>query len=264
MQCKTALNRSGIPGADWCLNPYLGCRHACAYCYASFMCRFSGISQPWGTFAVPKENIDSVLAKQLRRIRTGSVVLSSVTDAYQPEEERWGLTRACLKLLSETDMTVSILTKGDLVTRDLDVLRRFRDLDGRQRVSVGFSITTLDDDLARVVEPGAAAASRRLAALEKVSAAGIETWVFLAPLIPGVGDRPEVLSQMVGDVRSRGAGRVDCDPLNFYPAAVSKLSSRLSNEYPALREGLLAASRHSAEWREEVARIAQTIVDGTC
>ncbi len=259
MECRTALNRSGIPGVDWCLNPYLGCRHACVYCYASFMSRFTGIHDPWGSYALPKENVDKVLARQLRRIRSGTVVLSSVTDAYQPEEARLGLTRSCLRLLVDTDMEVSILTKSDLVVRDLDVLRRFRDLDGRQRASVGFSLTTLSDEMAEVLEPGASAPSARLAALEKVAATGISTWVFLAPLIPGVADDPQTLSRMVTEVRARGASRVDFDPLNFYPASVSRLAAALSRGFPSAATALREASRHAEDWRCQIRDLADRI-----
>lgn len=246
--CSSALNKSGIPGMDWCVNPYAGCTHACAYCYASFMERFSGRPDQWGTYVEAKTNIADVLARELRRQRSGTVMMSSVTDAYQPAEKQAELTRACLKQLADSGLSLSILTKSDLVVRDIDILTSFGGLLGDAQVRVGFSITTLSDDLARIIEPGAPSPSRRLAALRELSRAGIATWVFIAPALPGISDTPDAIAAIEREARRHGAREVDVDPLNFYPASVKRLHDALAPAEPALAKALLAASRDPRKW----------------
>ncbi len=248
-RCSTALNRSGIPGVDWCVNPFVGCTHACVYCYASFMGRFGGHEAPWGTWVEPKVNVADVLARELRRPRTGEVVLSSVTDPYQPAEAQARLTRACLAALAGSGLSVSILTKSDLVVRDLDLLASFGGLLGDTRIRVGFSITTLSDELARVLEPGAPPPSRRLEALRTLAGAGIATWVFVAPALPGLSDGPDALATIADEARRCGAQTVEVDPLNFYPTAVSRLLAALTPVAPQAARALQAASRDPASWR---------------
>jgi DNA repair photolyase len=254
--CKSALNRSGIPGVDWCLNPYVGCTHACLYCYASFMKRFTGHTAAWGTYVQAKVNVAEVLARQVKRGPLGCLTLASVTDAYQEAESTCGLTRACLEVLRESKLSVGILTKSDLVVRDLDLLTAFGDLTGEPRVRVGFTLTTLDDGLASILEPGAPCPSRRLAALQAVSRAGIPTWVFVAPVIPGLTDAPEGLAALAREARSRGAGEVQLDPLNFYGAAVHNLRAALAAHRPQALRVFEAACRRPDDWREYVRRVA--------
>lgn len=235
--CRSALNRSKIPGMDYCLNPYTGCSHGCIYCYASCVIRFKGIKERWGSFVLVKTNFIVRLEAQLKRPKQGVVMLSSVTDPYQIVERRYGLTRSCLRLLAATGLKPSILTKSDLVTRDLDLLR---EIPGAE---VGFTITTIDDRLARLLEPGAPPPSRRLAALEKLAAAGIPTWVFVAPVIPGLTDAPEDLEAVVKEAKRAGAGEVHFDPLNFYPSAVANLKSLLDKHWPHLKTTFENAAR---------------------
>lgn len=252
IQCKAALVKCGIPGMDWCVNPYGGCAHACAYCYASFMDRFRPHDSAWGTFVDVKADVAEVLAKQLRRPKSGTVMLASVTDAYQPLESRFGLTRACLSRLLASNLHVSILTKSDMVLRDMDLLGRFRTLLGECRASVGFSIPLLRDDVAAIVEPGAAPPSRRLAALTQLSRRGIPTWVFIAPVLPAIGDRPDDLKRLVGAARAAGAGSVQYDPLNFYPAAVRGLSHAIERFFPKALPRWSAALSDRTAWDRSV------------
>ena len=250
--CSSALNRCKIPGMDWCINPYVGCAHACVYCYASFMKRFTGHDEPWGTFVEAKENFAAVLARQVRRPRSGTVMIATVTDAWQPLEREAGITRACLEKLVDTGLAVSILTKSDLVLRDLDVLRAFGGLLQEDRVRVGFSIPVLSDDLAAFLEPGAPPPSRRLDALEHLSDAGISTWVFVAPILPGLGDSPTDLAHITKEARRRGARDIDFDPLNFYPAAVSRLTDTIRRYDPRALPAFLDACRGKDVWRSSI------------
>jgi DNA repair photolyase len=183
--CKSLLNKSGIPGIDYSVNPYTGCSHACVYCYARFMARHTAHGMEWGTFCDPKVNAAAVLEKEIGKRRPGLVSLSTVTDPYQPAESRYGLTREILNRLADSDFSVSILTKSGLVLRDLDVLKRF----GKNRIEVGFSINSTDETVRIAFEPGAPPVSDRLEALRLLHESGIATWVFIAPVLPGLTTR---------------------------------------------------------------------------
>jgi DNA repair photolyase len=178
--CKSLLNKSGIPGIDYTVNPYTGCVHACAYCYARFMSRHTKHGLAWGTFCDVKVNAVQILEKELLRRPVGLVSLSTVTDPYQPAEQKYRLTREILIRLAEAEFPISILTKSDLVLRDIDILRRFP----RENCEVGFSINTLDENVRKQFEPGARPASLRTHALKTLHDAGIRTWLFAAPVLP--------------------------------------------------------------------------------
>lgn len=273
--CKSAMTRTGISGVEYAINPYTGCAHACVYCYASFMTRFSGHTDRWGTWVDAKVNIAEVLEKEIRSKSTRrrkperpvqaplaglaeamdsassqpslpkspglpkspeeqtasaapdspdrpTILLSSVTDPYQPLEASLGLTRACLEALAGAtgpfSPEVSILTKSALVARDIPILR---DLPSSE---VGMTITTLGDALARQIEPGASAPSARLKALEQLASQSIKTWVFISPVLPYYGDSPAALAALMRHAAEAGVSRIGVDRLNLYPAAVAGLA----------------------------------------
>ncbi len=253
--CRDALSKCGIPGLDLGLNPYIGCAHDCAYCYASFMKRFTGHEDAWGTFVDVKEGLTEALGRQVRRLRAGTVMMSSVTDAWQPIEATERLSRACLRLLASSPLNVSILTKSDLVLQDLDLLTAFHDLFGEPRVKVGFSIPTMSDEMAAWLEPGAPPPSRRLAALQALSDAGIPTWVFVAPVLPGLADSPADLKALAAAARHRGAREVLVDPMNFYPAARHRMETLIALHRPSALPGWRQAASRAAAWRRDVAAI---------
>lgn len=184
-QVRSILSKSGISSVDYCLNPYVGCAHGCRYCYATFMKRFTGHTEPWGTFVDIKVNAPEVLQRQLKRAARGYVMLSSVTDPYQPLEEEYGLTRRCLEILLKHQFPVGILTKSPLVLRDLDLIRRFDDIE------VGMTITTDDEVIKKVFEPQAPPIAARIQALKELHDRGISTYVFIGPLLP---QDPEILA----------------------------------------------------------------------
>ncbi len=185
---KSALSKSGIPGMKYCVNPYVGCAHACRYCYATFMKRFTGHLEPWGTFVDVKTNVSEILRRQLRRSERGTVMLSSVTDPYQPVEAKYQLTRKCLEALAQFQFPVNILTKSPLVTRDIDIISTMKD------ASVGLTITTENEDMRKLFEPGAPSIASRVEALKKLHKAGIRTYVFIGPLLPM---NPEYLTEQI-------------------------------------------------------------------
>ncbi len=252
-ECRSALNRCGIPGIDYCLNPYTGCSHGCLYCYAGFMKKFCHISEEWGSFVHVKVNFAERLQASLRRSKQGCVILCSVTDPYQPPERKYRITRSCLELLADSGLAVNILTKSDLVLRDLDILKEL------PQVKVGLTITTLDPSTAKLLEPGAPLPEKRLQALARLAAAGVKTWVFIAPVVPGLSDSEENLSAILKGAAQAGVQEVDYDPLNFYPAAVSKLRAAIQRRRPELRLIFEAACQDPHYYKEQLRGIADEI-----
>ncbi len=202
INAKSILSRSGIPGMTYCVNPYVGCAHACKYCYATFMKRFTGHLEEWGTFVDVKVNAPELLRKKLKRAERGTIMMSSVTDAYQPVEARYCLTRKCLEVISLFDLPVSILTKSPLVLRDIDIISKLKD------VELGITITTDNDAVRKIFEPHAPSIPARIDALKKLHAAGISTYVFIGPVLPMA---PERLAKMIAPY----ADRVLIDRMNY-------------------------------------------------
>ncbi len=163
---------------SFAVNPYIGCTHACSFCYARFLTKYVGAEEPWGEFLYPKINIVDLLKKDLRKVRGKRVVFSSATDAYQPEEDKFGLTRVCLEALSGSDCELSVLTKSALVVRDVDIIKRFND------PTVGFSISYHDNRVMRLFERSTSSVEGRLDAMKKLKAKGVRTWAFISPLLP--------------------------------------------------------------------------------
>jgi DNA repair photolyase len=188
IDAKTVLSKSGIPGVDYCINPYVGCGHACRYCYATFMKRFTGHREPWGSFVDVKENGPEVLRRQIKRAHRGRVMISSVTDPYQPVEEEYQLTRQCLEILLEYQFPVGILTKSPLVLRDVDLIKEFKEIE------VGITVTTDDEAIRGIFEPQAPSIDTRIQTLKTLHEKGVETYAFIGPLLPM---NPEALSERI-------------------------------------------------------------------
>jgi DNA repair photolyase len=183
---KSILSPSQV--FTYALNPYTGCQHACSYCYARFMKRYTGHLEPWGEFVDVKINASQLLRSEMMRKRPGRVWVSGVCDPYQPVETKYALTRECLEILFEHHWPVTIQTCSPLVLRDLPLLRQAADLE------VGMTITTADDAIRRLFEPHAPSIQSRLDALEKLHQAGIRTFVMIAPILPGAEDLPDLLT----------------------------------------------------------------------
>ncbi len=251
ISCKSALVRTGIPGYDYAMNPYRGCAHACLYCYASFICRFSDHPERWGEFVDVKVDFPDVLGRQLSRSRKpprGKVLLGTVTDAYQPAEASYRITRSSLEILAGYPfLEIHILTKSDLVVRDLPVLRCL------QGAEVGFTITTLDRHISGILEPGATLPDRRLTAARKLIEAGIPVWVFIAPLLPGLTDTEESLSSLIRALREAGIRDIQADALNPYPAVAERLRRVYAQHFPEALPDLEDLLCNPARYRQELA-----------
>lgn len=194
IKVKNALSPSNLPGLDYALNPYRGCSHACVYCYVPSVIHWD--KGKWGEFVEVKINLPRILSKELRAKKKGVVGLGTVTDPYQPAEKKYEITRRCLELLLMHDFPVCIQTKSSLVLRDIDLLKKF------SNIEVGITLTTLDDKVREKMEPGASSVEERLRALSELSKNGINTWVFLGPVMPYITD-VEALVEAIAEVKSR-------------------------------------------------------------
>jgi DNA repair photolyase len=254
---KSILNPSQISGVAFAINPYVGCQHGCVYCYGRFMSRHTGhAGEEWGSFVDVKVNAARVLQQQLRQRRKavqGTVMLSSVTDAYQPLERRFGITRACLELLRNYQTPVSILTKSDLVLRDADLLGEFRE------AHVGMTIITLDERVRRVFEAGASPVDRRLAALKELAQRGLHIWAFVGPIIPYLS--APTLDELVRRLGETGVSHIFFDRLNLkcgnWPVIRRALQTAFADQYVAIQAALQPSSSYYVELREQLADLSR-------
>ena len=178
VETRSIMTKSNLPVGGYSVNPYVGCTHGCKYCYASFMKRFTGHTEPWGTFLDVKHWPE---IKNPQKYRGQRVVIGSVTDGYLPQEEQFQNTRKLLEQLRDSGAEILICTKSDLVVRDIDLLREMG------KVTVSWSINTMDEDF-RADMDKAVSIERRLDAMKRVYDAGIRTVCFIAPVFPGITD----------------------------------------------------------------------------
>lgn len=186
---KSILSASKI--YDYVINPYVGCEHACSYCYARYMKRFTRHTERWGEFVDVKVNAADLLRVEIKKKKMGSVWMSGVCDPYQPLESKYQLTRKCLEILAEHGWPVIIQTRSPLVLRDLDIMK------GAANLEVGFSIATADDRIREMFEPKAPSVGARLNALDELSRSGVRTYAMIAPILPGAGLLPKALTGKV-------------------------------------------------------------------
>jgi DNA repair photolyase len=231
--CRSALNRVRGMMFEWSLNPYMGCVHRCTFCYVrAFERRADRPSDDrYGTSIRVKVNVADVLARELRRPswKREHVAIGAATDPYQPVEGRYRLTRACIQTLGAAANQFSIITRGPMVVRDIDVLQ---DAASRARVSVMFSIPTLDEDVWRRTEPSTAHPRQRLRALRELVGAGIKASVGMAPILPGISDRPEQLAAVVRAAREAGATGIWANLLYLKPGTREHFLENLARDWP--------------------------------
>lgn len=239
VKCRTALSVSKLPGLDWALNPYRGCAHGCLYCYVQDVTGFA-LDRPWGSAVEAKVNIVRQLKAELEKGVKGVVGVGTVTDPYQPAEAELELTRGCLALLKRYGTRISVLTKSDLVLRDMDLF------EGWVGAEIGISVGCPDDGAAASLEPGAPSPGRRFAALARLSEAGLDTYVMAAPIVPSMSGSDSMLGDLVRRASEAGVKRIMWDGLNPKPVA----SQRMVSSMPSLKADL-ELSRSSA-WSARV------------
>jgi DNA repair photolyase len=173
---KSILSSSKV--YDYVINPYVGCQHACSYCYARFMKRFTGHKEPWGYFVDVKINAPDLLIKEIKKKKMGTVWMSGVCDPYQPLEAKYKLSRKCLDILVMNNWSVVIQTRSLLVLRDMDIFKKSRNIE------VGLTITTSNDEIRKVFEPNAPSIMERVRTIDLLHQNGIKTYVMIAPILP--------------------------------------------------------------------------------
>jgi DNA repair photolyase len=252
--CRSALNRvSGMP-FRWSLNPYMGCAHRCTFCYVrAFERRAERPSDDrYGRSIRVKTNVVAVLRAELARASWAHdmVLVGAATDPYQPAEGRFRLTRGCLEAFAERSNPFSIITRGPMVVRDIDVLQAAA---RRARVSVSLSVPTLDDAIWRATEPGTAPPRQRLRAVRALADAGVRVGVALAPILPGLSDRPELMAEVVRAAREAGAVKLWTELLYLRPGTREHFLDTLAEVWPAEAARLAVAyARRAYPPREAV------------
>ena len=232
-QCKSALNRVRGMAFEWSLNPYMGCVHRCTFCYVrAFERRADRPSDDrYGTSIRVKVNVVEVLRRELARPswEPDTVAIGAATDPYQPAEGHYRLTRGCLEALAHAHNPFSIITRGPMIVRDVDVLAEAA---RRAKVSVTFSIPTLDEEVWRKTEPSTAHPRQRLRALNALVDAGVRACVGMAPVLPGISDRPEQLREVVKAAREAGACGIWTNLLFLRPGTREHFLEHLAQDWP--------------------------------
>jgi len=226
IQAKSIFTKSGLPGADWVINPYNGCLFGCMYCYAAQIARWKHPSEKWGTYLDVKINAPELLKKELvnleKRLKTkdfGSVLFSSVTDPYVGMEAKYQITRKCLEVLADFgyEGSIGIQTKSPLVTKDIDILKKLK------KVAVGFTVTTLDDAVSRFLEVKAPSVSSRIDALRELHINGVSTYAFVGPILPYFINTEQKINELLDKLQEVGVDEVWFEHINLSPITKARL-----------------------------------------
>ena len=231
--CRSALNAVRGMGFKWSLNPYMGCVHRCTFCYVRHFEQRADrpFDDLYGTSIRVKINVADVLRRELARPswKREHVAIGAATDPYQPAEGRYRLTRACLHELAAASTPIRIITRGPMIVRDLDVLQ---EASRRADVAVTFSIPTLDEEVWRRTEPSTAHPRQRLHALKTLIDGGVRATVGMAPILPGISDRPEQLAEVVRAAREAGACGVWANVLFLRAGTREHFLESLARDWP--------------------------------
>lgn len=219
-EAKSIITKSNIPGIDFVINPYTGCTHSCIYCYAEFMKRFTDHGgDEWGSFLDVKQyDWDKI---KPAKYNGKKILFSSVTDPYIPLEMRYKSTRKILEHLVGTTAEISILTKSKFVTRDIDLFKQF------ENIEVGISISNMDENLSKRLEPVASKPIDRLEALREIHKNGIKTYVFVSPIFPKITDFKQII-----DYSMEFADRFSFENFNYRPHNVPRIYNFIEETHP--------------------------------
>jgi DNA repair photolyase len=263
VEVKSALNAvRGMP-FDWSLNPWSGCAHKCVYCFArAYHARYreKNVGSDFDSNVEVRVNIPEVLRKELHRRRGGSLAIGTATDPYQPIEGKYQLTRRCLEALVDYPMPTSIVTKGPLVVRDIDVLKK---LDEKTDLTVYFSVPCVNEDIVRKTDPGTAPPRQRLRALRMLREAGIDAAVLCMPVLPGISDSEESLDAAARAASEAGATAFRHRPLKIDVEIQQYYYDFLATEFPVVlpryaalyQGGVHPAKNYERELEERVRRV---------
>lgn len=243
---KSILNRCSNPEMpfQWTVNPYRGCEIGCHYCYAVYTHRYLGIDDPsqFDSLVFSKENAKKLLRRELARGVSGAIAVGTGTDPYQPAERRFETTRGILEAFAEfSGNVIGITTKSDLILRDIDLLGKIA-LGNQLHVSV--TVTTMDDALARALEPRAVRPDKRIEAVRQLRWRGIEAGVFSTPVLPLLTDSSELLEDVAKTAKRVDASYWHAHPLFLRSAARQRMVSFLDEQFPHL------TARYKAHYRK--------------
>jgi len=242
---KSIIQKSNLPATDYVVNPYIGCQHGCLYCYAEFMKRFTNHHENWGSFVDAKINAASTITHPSQYYMK-RVLFGSVTDAYQPIEGKYKITRDVLSELIAVQPKLEILTKSALVLRDLDIIKQFKD------VTVGVSISTIDNKISRQLEPYASPPLKRLDVLKRCKeVGGIRTYCFISPIIPFITDVSKIMESFIPY-----SDFFMFENLNIRPTNIKKMITfleRISINLPTELKKIY--SKNSKYWEDEESKL---------
>jgi len=253
IKAKSVFTKSGLPGSNWAINPYNGCLFGCMYCYAAQIARWKHPGEEWGSFLDVKINAPELLNEELKKLEKkyktknfGSVFFSSVTDSYVGTEAKYQLTRKCLEVLADFgyEGNISIQTKSPLVTKDIEVLKKLKD------VAVGFTVTTLDDKVSSYLEVMAPPVSFRIQALKQLHDAGIATYAFIGPLLPCFTNDARKINELLDELQKVGVSEVWFEHINLNPRIKERLFAYFGKKSPELIADFEKAD--TVEYRENL------------
>ncbi len=221
IKAKSIIIKSGLPEGDFVINPYTGCMHGCKYCYARLMKRFTGHTEPWGSFVDVKINAPDLIPEDTNKYKNKSIAISSVTDPYQPIERKYKLTRKILEKLIPLQPHLDLLTKSDLVIRDIDLFKQFKDC------IIALSFSVLDEKIRKELEPLASSVDKRINALKELHKTGIHTALFISPILPEITDWKALINETKSFVDEYWF-----ENLNLYPSIKEEVYRFLRKNKP--------------------------------
>ncbi len=240
IEAKSIISKCGLRHSQFVINPYIGCMHGCIYCYAQFMKRFTNHHEAWGEFLDVKINAPDLIPRNTTKYKSQSILVSSVTDPYQPIERKYQLTRRILQNLIPLQPKLRILTKSALIQRDIDLLTQFAG------IAAGMSLSVLNDEIRKQVEPFSSSVERRIASLKALNDAGIHTFLFVSPILFGFADWKEIVRESIDFV-----DEFWFENLNPYPTTWSSLRTWLRAVHPhLLKRSETAYSQKNSYWKQ--------------
>lgn len=247
IKAKSIITKTDLPEGDFVINPYTGCMHNCKYCYARFMKRFTGHTEPWGSFVDVKINAPDLIPEDTKKYEDKSITIGSVCDPYQPIERKYKLTRKILEKLIPLQPHLDLITKSDLVIRDTDLFKQFKDC------IIALSFSSLDDKIRKELEPLASSVNRKINALKKLHKTGIQTALFVSPIFPEITDWKALINKTKPFVDEYWF-----ENLNLYPSVRDEIFNFLRKNRPKLEEKYKQIySKNNNYWNIEENRIKE-------
>jgi DNA repair photolyase len=263
LQAKTILTKTALPGCDYVVNCYNGCQFACSYCYAAQIARWHHPGEEWGSFLDVKLNAPELLKKDLVKLERkygtknfGIIWFSSVTDPYTGLEAKYQLTRQCLQVLIDFgyEGQVALQTKSGLITRDIDLFKKLKD------VSIGFTVTTLDDKVSRFIEAEAPPVSARLEAIKKLNTEGVPTYAFIGPVLPHFIKNKKEINELLDMLQQDGVKEVWFEHLHLVGQVKGRLVDYLKSNAPELVTDFERAD--NAQYRADLESVIYSCLEG--